>query len=268
MRELQWPAAMAAILSTLILLQAANVQAAQQPRFSVGLGLEYATGDYGTNETTDTYTMPLTLEYYPSEKLDFELIVPFVHQNNSNVVVLSGSHGHGMSSQRRTSQGSESQSGLGDVNLTAGYNLVKESAQTPLVRPLAYIKLPTGDADKALGTGGLDVGPGIGLSKTFSGWITYGELFYIIAGNSDEFDTQNYWSYDLSLGYDVTDKLRPGIALKGNTAAFKDADDSQLLEFNLNFWPVSRIRLETYFSLGMSDAAPDYGTGAEIFIDF
>lgn len=268
MRDLKGLAAIAAMLGTLIVLHTVNALAAQpQPILSLGLGLEYATGDYGTDETTDTYTMPLTVDYYPSEKLDFELVAPFVHQNNSNVVVLSGSHGHGMSGQR-TSQRSDSQSGLGDVNLTVGYNLIMENAQTPLVRPLAYVKLPTGDADKALGTGSLDVGPGIGLSKTFSGWITYGELFYIVSGDSDEFDTQNYWNYTLSLSYDVTDELRPGIALKGNTAAFENADDTQSLEFNLKYWPVNRIRLEAYVSLGMTDASSDYGTGAAVFIDF
>jgi len=270
MRDLKRMTVMTAVFTTLIAVQAASVLAAQpqpQPQFSLGMGLEYVTGDYGTSETTDTYTLPLTLDYYPSEKLDFELIIPLIHQNNANVVVLSGAHGHGMSGQQ-TSRNSDSQSGLGDVNLTVGYNLVMESARAPLVRPLGYIKLPTGDADKALGTGALDLGGGVGLSKSFGGWITYGELLYIVSGDSDQFDTQNYWNYTLSLGYDLTARLRPGVALKGATAAFEDADDTRSLEFNLKYWPAQRIRLEAYLSLGLTDSSSDYGTGAAVFIDF
>lgn len=274
MNDLKGLALLMMVLTIVVAFRAENVLAAQpQPRFSLGLGLEYATGDYGTDETTDTYTLPLTLDYYPSQKLDFELIVPIVHQNNTNVVVSSGAQGHGMggrmSGQQTTSQNSESQTGLGDVNLTVGYNLVAEDSRTPQVRPLAYIKLPTGDADKALGTGALELGPGVGLTKNFGGgWITYAELFYIVSGDSDQFDTQNYWNYTLSLAYDLTDKFRPGIALKGGTAAFEDTDDTRTLEFNLKYWPARRIRVEAYFSLGLTDASSDYGTGASVFIDF
>ena len=241
---------------------------AAEPRFSSEFGLEYETGDYGTGETTTTWTAPLTLKYYPNEKLDFELYVPFLRTSNTTTAVIGGGmRGRGGGTQRSV-QSSESQTGLGDISLTTGYNLIQESPGTVLVRPLLYVKLPTGDEDKGLGTGGVDVGGGLALSKWLGDWMTYGELLYIAPENSDNLDLQEYWSYTFTLGYAATDRLRPEVSLVGSTNAFKGADDVQSLELALNFWPAARFRVQGYVTFGLTDASSDFGTGASIAIDY
>lgn len=157
---------------------------------------------------------------------------------------------------------------VGDVSLTTGYNLVPESAHTILVRPLFYVKLPTGDEDEGLGTGGLDFGGGLALSKWLGDWMTYGELLHISPEDSDNLDMQEYWSYTFTLGYAATDRLRPEISLVGATNAFKGADDVRSLELALNYWPAGRLRLQGYVSFGLTDASSDFGTGASITIDY
>jgi hypothetical protein len=239
---------------------------AADPQFSTEYGLQYETGDYGTGETTTTWTAPLTLKYYPNQKLDFELYVPFIRTSNASTTVIAG----GMRGRRGGSQGSvrtmNSETGLGDVSLTTGYNLIPESAHTVMVRPLFYVKLPTGDEDKGLGTGGLDVGGGLALSKWLGDWMTYGELFYISPENSDNLDLQDYWNYTFTLGYAATDRLRPEVSLVGSTNAFKGADDVRSLELALNYWPAGRFRLLGYVSFGLTNASSDFSTGASIAI--
>jgi hypothetical protein len=240
---------------------------AADPQFSTEFGLQYETGDYSTGETTKTWTAPLTLKYYPNEKLDFELYVPFIHTSNTTTVIAGGMHGRGGGTQRSV-QSSESQMGLGDISVTTGYNLIPESAHTILVRPLVYVKFPTGDEDKGLGTGGLDVGGGLALSKWLGDWLPYAELLYISPEDSNTLDLQNYWSYTLSLGYAATDRLRPEVSLVGSTSAFKGADDVRSLELALNYWPATRFRVQGYVIFGLTDASSDFGTGASITIDY
>ena len=240
---------------------------AAEPRFSSELGLEYETGDYGTGETTTTWTAPLTLKYYPNKKLDFELYVPFLHTSNTATVIAGGMHGRRGNTQR-SGQSSESQMGLGDVSLTTGYNLIPESDRTVLVRPLVYVKFPTGDEDKGLGTGELDLGGGLAVSKWLGDWFPYAELLYISPGDSGSLELQDYWSYTVSLGYAATDRLRPEVSLVGATSAFEGADDVQSLELALNYWPAARFRLQGYLSFGLTDASSDFGTGASISIDY
>jgi hypothetical protein len=64
-------------------------------------------------------------KYYPNEKLDFELHVPFLRTSNTTTVIANGMHGRGGGTQRSV-QSSESQMGLGDVSLTTGYNLIEQ----------------------------------------------------------------------------------------------------------------------------------------------
>lgn len=239
---------------------------AAEPQFSSELGLEYETGDYGTGETTTTWTAPLTLKYYPNKKLDFELYVPFIRTSNTTTVIAGGMHGRG--GTQRIVRSSESQMGLGDVSLTTGYNLIPESADTMLVRPLLYFKFPTGDEDKGLGTGELDLGGGLALSKWLGDWLPYAELLYIVPGDSENLDLQDYWSYTLSLGFAATDRLRPEVALVGATSAFKDGDDVRSLEFALKYWPLTKVRVGGYLTIGLTDASPDFGAGASIAIEY
>lgn len=239
---------------------------AADTRFSTELGLQYETGDYGTGETTRTWTAPLTLKYYPNKKLDFELYVPFIRTSNTTTVIAGGMHGRG--GTQRIVRSSEAQTGLGDVSLTTGYILIPESDRTMLVRPLLYFKFPTGDEDKGLGTGELDLGGGLALSKWLGDWLPYAELLYIVPGDSENLDLQDYWSYTLSLGFAATDRLRPEVALVGATSAFEDGDDVQSLEFTMKYWPYNKVRVGVYLSFGLTDASPDFGTGASIAIEY
>jgi hypothetical protein len=239
---------------------------AAEPQISTEFGIQYETGDYGTGETTTIWTAPLTLKYYPNKKLDFELYVPFIRTSNTTTIIAGGRHGRG--GTQRSVRSSGSQMGLGDVSLTTGYNLISETERTMLVRPLFYVKFPTGDEDKGLGTGGLDFGGGLELSKWLGNWLPYAELLYIIPEDSNNLDLENYWSYTFSLGYAATDRLRPEVSLIGATNVFKGADDVQSLEFALKYWPAGKIRAEGYFSFGLTDASPDFGTGASISIDY
>lgn len=240
---------------------------AAEPQFSSEFGLVYETGDYGTGETTTTWTAPLTLKYYPNEKLDFELYVPFIRTSNGNTVIAGGRHGR-RGGSRQSIRTSGSQTGLGDASLTTGYNLLSESANTALVRPLIYVKFPTGDEDKGLGTGEWDLGGGLEVSEWLGDWLPYAELLYISPGESGSLDLQDYWSYTFSLGYAATNRLRPEVSLVGGTNVFKGDDDVQSLELALNYWPAARIRVEGFVSFGLTDASSDFGTGASITIDY
>lgn len=243
-----------------------GVRAAEQ-QFSSEFGLEYETGDYGTGETTTTWTVPLTLKYYPNEKLDFELYVPFIRTSNTNTVIAGGRHGR-RGGSRRSVRSSGSQTGLGDASLTTGYSLIPESTGTVLVRPLFYVKFPTGDEDKGLGTGEWDLGGGLEVSKWLGDWLPYAELLYISPGESGGLDLQDYWSYTVSLGYAATDRLGPEVSLVGGTNAFKGADDVRSLELALKYWPADTIRMQGFVSFGLTDASSDFGAGASITIAY
>ena len=155
---------------------------AERPVFSLGIGFDYDTGDYGTGVDSDFISVPLYIDIYPTARLDLELIVPYVYQSVEGgdvatvVYRTAGGYARGPArGQGRAAKGTtttttsnrrdSSESGLGDITLTGGYILVEESQRMPRIRPTLYLKIPTADEDKGLGTGEFDFGPGLTLGK-------------------------------------------------------------------------------------------------------
>jgi len=162
---------------------------AEEYMYSVGQGFEFSSGKYGTNTRTESIYAPLTVMVTPTDRLGLSLEIPFVYQSNSNVVSsiarggmqgskttmlpaggMSGmsSSGSGTSSSSATTN--QSESGLGDITLKAGYILLPENDSMPQIRPTAFVKFPTADKNKSLGTGEFDEGLAVEISKWFGNW--------------------------------------------------------------------------------------------------
>jgi hypothetical protein len=259
------------VLAVAALFFAASSFAAASKNFSVGLGMNFATGDYGTDSTTDSLRVPLTIAYFPTERLDFQLVIPYLYQNNSNTILAGGTRvpfeRHG--GMRQTSfETSNSQSGLGDISLTAGYLLLTRSETLPSIRALLYLKFPTGDQDQGLGTGEFDIGAGIGAAKWFDRWYTFAEGRSIFQGSSSEFGLKDYATLEGKLGYRMTERFLPTISLWWSTPPADDA--SELMEARLNgiYWIADDIFLEGYLGKGLSDETADFGAGLAVSYRF
>ena len=269
----------------LFFCQAATLLAAPATPFSVSLGFDFASGDYGTGEDTESIRIPLTIGYVPNDRLDFELVIPYLYQDNDSTVNLGGNrfprHESGMGDSGgmggmggsggtgdETVISNASQKGLGDSTLTAGYILFQETETAPMLRPLVYLKMPTGDEDKGLGTGAFDFGGGLSLGKGFGDWFTYAEAMYVIPGSTSDYKPDDYWTYLMSASYSLTENLAYGVDLSGATAAFDDGDSALAVELNVNYWTSQYSRIGGYVGKGLSDGSADYMVGLSGMISF
>ncbi|WP_020677974.1 transporter [Geopsychrobacter electrodiphilus] len=250
---------------------------APNPQLSVSLGFDFASGNYGTSQTTDSYSIPLIIGYYPTERLDFSLEIPYLYQSAGSTVSLGGirfpmqtsgsttggTAGGGMGSGSTTTSTSQtkSQSGLGDITLTTGYTLLPESATTPMLRPLIYLKAPTADKDKGLGTGAFDFGAGLSAGKVFGDWSLYAETLYVTPGSTTTYNPNNYWTYQGSVRYQLTQKLDAGLALSGATTAFAGNPDALEVQLQSRYRVSEQGSVGAYLGQGLSNSSPDYTAG-------
>ncbi len=261
---------------------------ASEPLFSVGLGFEYATGKYGTDFSTDSIFVPLTVTAYPTKRFDVSVEIPFVYQSSSAVVagVFRGAQmrgtsgtmmgaamfGPGFFSPAMTSASpanvQESQSGLGDITAKAGYILLPEEDYIPKVRPFVLVKFPTADEDKFLGTGSFDGGFGVEVAKWFADWYSYGEIGYTIQGKSSVIDVKNYLAYTIGIGYQVTEKFRPMFLLKGSTPPAEESGALLEARLKLKYQITAATGIDGYVSKGITNSSPDYGVGVAAYMDF
>ncbi|WP_298272122.1 transporter [Geobacter sp.] len=261
---------------------------AEEPGYSVGLGFEFASGKYGTGIRTDSLYVPFTAAVYPTERLDFSLEIPFVYQSTSAVVagqfmgmqgqpagtgsVMAAMVGSGMGSGPMTSASAasvgNSQYGLGDVKLKAGYVLYTEERYIPAIRPNVYVKFPTADKNRFLGTGAFDGGFAVELTKWFGDWFADGEVGYTLQGKSSVVAVKDYLYYYAGGGYQLTDRLRPMLLVKGSSPTVEGA--SSLLEARLRvrYQLTEHTGIDGYLAKGIAQGSPDYGTGLAIYYEF
>ena len=255
---------------------------------STGLGVEFATGDYGTGITTDSVTIPLTIDVYPTKRLEFELIIPFLYQSNSfttsaggvrfgrngsgGILFGKGANGNGaggaFAAAIFSGDANRSQSGLGNISLKSGYIVLEEGAVAPQVKPILYVEFPTADRDKGLGTGEFVTGLGVAVDKWFGSWQAYLEGIYNFQGSSDLYALKDFFSYEAGLGYQITDRFLSNLALLGATKPVEGASDLLEARVKLAYRLSAKSRIEGYLAAGLTNGSPDFGTGVAAFYAF
>jgi hypothetical protein len=266
----------------------ASVADAGDFKISTGLGIEFATGDYGTGTTTDSLAIPLTIDVYPTNRLECELVIPFLYQSNSfttsaggvrfgrngsgGVFLGNGANGNGLGgSFARTifvSDANRSQSGLGNISLKSGYVILEEGKVAPQVKPILYLEFPTADRDKGLGTGEFVTGLGVAVDKWFGSWQAYLEGIYNFQGSSDLYALKDFLAYEVGLGYQVSDRFLANLALLGATRPVEGASDLLEARVKMAYRLSAKSRIEGYLAAGLTNGSPDFGTGVAVFYAF
>jgi hypothetical protein len=266
------------------------VSVANAGNFSVatGLGVEFATGDYGTGITTNSVTIPLTIDVYPTKRLECELVIPYLYQSNSfttsagglrfkrngsgGVLFGKGAYGNGAGgafvSAIFANDANRSQSGLGNISLKTGYIVLEEGPVAPQVKPILYVEFPTADRDKGLGTGEFVTGLGVAVDKWFGSWQAYLEGIYNFQGSSDLYALKDFFSYEAGLGYQVTDRFLSNLALLGATKPVEGASGLLEARVKLAYRLSAKSRIEGYLAAGLTNGSPDFGTGVAAFYTF
>ena len=280
-------AAMVALL--LILLPVAG-HAADNKSFdvSVGLGFEFTSGDYGTGTRTNSVFVPFTVAVMPTERWGLSLEIPYVYQSNTNVIagqfrqmqgqsmamqsITAAMTGSGMGSgtirSSSNSNPSAAQSGIGDITFRTGYVLIQEGSAIPQIRPNLFVKIPTADKAKGLGTGEFDEGVAVEISKWFGDWYAFVEPGYTIQGKTSDIPLKNYLNYNVGAGYQVSDKFLPLFILKGSTAPAEGSTALLEARLKLKYQATKHTGIEGYLAKGITTSSPDYGTGLALFYDF
>ncbi|MHB8058851.1 MAG: hypothetical protein ACYDHC_13270 [Desulfuromonadaceae bacterium] len=258
----------------------------EAPQYAVGIGFDASTGTFGTDSTSSYASVPFMVDWFPTERIYFELFVPLVYQRTKNTG-LAATGGTVKSTARRIMGGGlysytggsaaltsgavadESVSGLGDITLTGGYALVLDSETTPYIRPTFYVKFPTADDTKGLSTGKLDVGPGLAVSKWLGNWQPFAEGRYIFQGASyDETGAMNFLTADAGVGYSWGERLFTSVYGRSGSRLFDGMEAPLEARLKVVWRFGERTYTEAYALKGFSDGSPDYGGGVSVFKEF
>ena len=253
----------------------------KQPVASISIGGEYSSGSYNSGSPIRSFYMPLIAGWYPTERFDMSVELPFIYQTGSQVTTsiyqTTAATTVSKSVARRGGAGGTSGGGgtgipgvygLGDIILRAGYIPLFETNSLPQLRTSLFVKTPTASVSDGLGTGEFDFGGGFDLSKWFGNLHLAGEALYTYQGKVSGFGLNNYLSYSGTVGYQVTESLQPMIVIKGATAPSTYSDDLLEARGRLLWTLTPATAVDLFVSGGISKSSPDYAGGIAVIYSF
>ena len=216
---------------------------------SISVGVDYARGDYGTNTTTNTFSVPLSLKHETG---------PWTLRASVPYVQTEGTFNRGEGTASATKRG---ESGLGDLTIGATYKLI-DNPDGFSFDIGAKTKIVTADKEKTLITSGEnDYSFQVDAFRSLTKMALFATLGYSIKGEPAGVRLKNPFYSTLGVSF----PLRAGHAIG---AAW---DYRQKLTNRSN--PVSDLtafysmkinptqKMQFYALTGLSTGSPDIGGG-------
>lgn len=235
-------------------------------------GVEYSTGDYGTDEDTDVFSIPITVGYSPVRRLElYVTFVPLMYMKTTNLLAVSGrpvyskkGHGHmGTPSQTQEEDTDrDSETGIGDTTVGFTYYFLEQTELLPKMHFSASVKLPTADEDKYLGTGEFDYIVELGAAKDFGPWGVFGSVEYNFIGDpGSDYDLDDYAGITAGVSYRPMDRLKSSLYVYAAEAISDESDDQLEIGFRTSYSLTHNSDISAYVARGLQDGSPDWQMG-------
>ena len=223
-------------------------------------GVDYSSGDYGDPQDTDMLAFPVAVKYQSGD---------FYIRASTAWVDVSGPEGFipgdGGVNPGTPGGAVSSRSGMGDVNVTAGYSFFL--GDNTYFDAVGKVKLPTASESKFLGTGSTD-------------FTAQGELLHTIGnvslsltggrrlnGSSDLYALEDVWLGGAGV-YVTADKATFGLDYQWREGAIAGAPDISEATASVTYKLNDALRLQGYGYTGFADGSPDLGGGAQVLFRF
>lgn len=257
----------ASIACAALLLGAQGAAAQQAGELTLGAGVHYSSGDYGTGTDTEILAVPLTGRY-DQGLLTLKVTVPWIEISGGTAVIpgvgsvpntnpnARGRRGGGATAAEATA------SGLGDTTVSAGWGLVRDASAGHGIDVTGKVKIATADADEGLGTGEHDFGLFLDAYKVLGANTVFGGVGHTWLGSSPFLPLNDVWSLNLGVSHRLDARDSVGLSFDGRERV--SASSSPLRELSVFFLRKldRRWSAQAYFLKGFADGSPDWGLGA------
>ena len=166
----------------------------------------------------------------------------------------------------------DSEAGISDIQLSAAYWLIDQHKEGMYLSAWLWADLPTGDDEKYLGTGQMDIRPGLAFAKESQQWRAQASMYYNIRmENSDtNFKPGNEFWANADFGYWVNPQLMPGLEFQtgfGQDATINDVDSPDSGEQWFRVGPYAEYQINPQFGLKLAGLYNAIGKNTDQSLD-
>jgi len=243
-------------------------QLLRESRLSLAVGAEYTTGNYGTGSTTDVLYVPVTARL-DSGRNAFKLTVPWISvttETSGGTIV--GMDPMGRPMRRGGVRQRTTESGLGDVIASYGRNLFEDAPSGTYLDAVAKVKFGTADETRGLGTGENDYSLQADAYRTVSAVTLLATVGYKVIGDPPGTNFNNIYFATLGASTRYGEEGSAGLLYDYRQATLASTDPQRELTIYARGGVGRSSALQLYALKGFSNASPDWGVGASLFVGF
>ncbi len=222
------------------------------PRWEFSAGADYSTGKYGGDVSSDYYGVAIGSKV-TIDRLRLEVAVPWVTIDGPATLVGGGVVGSGSTDNSR-------RSGIGDVNATTGFTVLRSQDKRSGLEAAGRVKFPTADDD--IGSGETDFSAMLnGYAAISDGASLFGSLGYEWMGDPEAYDLEDGFLASAGINFKPTDNQAFGASVGYREPYTEGADDYVTVSPYFYTRLTKTTGLTVYGSAGLTDAAPDAAAG-------
>ncbi|HZW20885.1 hypothetical protein [Noviherbaspirillum sp.] len=225
--------------------------------FTVKTGVDYTTGTYGTDTTTEITAIPL-IGTYETGNWTFKASIPYVRITGSDNVVA------GVGAVRRTTTTVRTDSGLGDLVTSATYSFMIDPKSQFGIDVTGKVKWGTADSDRGLGTGENDFWVLIDPYTRIGNVTWFGGIGFGMLGSSATLPLKDVYSANAGLSFKLDQQSSAGAMLDYRSRS----TDTGFAQRELTGFYTRTLgggyKLQAYATKGFADGSPDWGGGLNI----
>lgn len=230
---------------------------APSSRFGVSTGVDFSSGDYGDSVDTTMWYVPFTLRWERGP-WSARVTIPFLSIHGPGNVVGGVDGGEVIGSS--TSMTRTTESGLGDVVLTAAYSIEPWISEMPWIDLVGKIKFPTASDERSLGTGEFDYSIQLDLARSFGRFTPLGTIGYRFVGDPPDAHLANTIFTSIGGAWRFDAAWSAGMTYDWRQTASRTGSSHELSPYLT--WKIRPdLSLTPYAVVGLSRKAPDYGLG-------
>lgn len=218
---------------------------------TVTTGMDYSTGKYGTDTTSETWYVPISAKY-ETGKMTYKATIPYLRITNA-VVSPDGDPLEGIDC-------SGTETGLGDITASAGYNVLDGANDGILLDAVAKVKMPTAES-RCLGNNKTDYAVQVDAAKSFGGVTGFGTLGWKDMGDSD---LRNPLYASLGVAKKLGAATTIGAAYDWRARLRSSSDPIREASLFVSQKLSAAWKLQVYGVKGFSDNSPDWGGGVMV----
>lgn len=241
------------------LLCAAGPASAEELLWKMSSSLNFDSGTYGTGTRTNSLYAPFTLRRAFGDAFA-SVTIPYVSMTSDGGVRNVGGKPSRTSGRSTVSGERTTRSGLGDVVLRGGYDVLRDDPHPLDLTVVAKVKAPTASRSEGLGTGEFDAGAGVELAKLVApGWTVLADAYFTAIGDPPGSDLDNQLAVDVGVSRALKEDLTLTVLLEASNALVPGEPGPRDVRAIVEHRFDERAAVFGGGSVGLSNGSADYG---------